>query len=139
MNKKIWIALIVVLVVAVSVYIYVFHKPARTAASEKAKYSLTASELVSDFEKNENSANEKYLNKIVKINGVVTNVTENQNEISVSLEGDGMSGINCSFSKETLDKTKIAKGDKVFIKGICTGFLMDVVLNKCALVSQDTE
>jgi hypothetical protein len=139
MKKKLWIALVVAIVIAGAVYVYVFHKPARTGASEDAKYALTASELVSAYEANENTANAKYLNQIVKVSGEVTGIVRSNNEISVSLQGDGMGGVTCSFDKESLDTTKVAKGAKVFIKGICSGYLMDVVLNKCDLVSADSE
>lgn len=139
MKKKLLIALAVAIVIAGAVYLYVFHKPARTAASEDAKYTLTAGELVSAFESNENSANTKYLNQIVKVSGAVTGFTRSKDEISISLQGEGMGGVTCSFDKESLDTTKVMKGNKVFIKGICSGYLMDVVLNKCDLVSEDSK
>jgi hypothetical protein len=139
MKKIILIALVVAVVIAGAVYFYVFHKPARTAASEDAKYALSATELVSAFEANENTANAKYLNQIVKVSGSVASIAQSKDEISVSLQGDGMGGVTCSFGKESLDTTKVKAGDKVFIKGICSGYLMDVVLNKCDLVSEDSK
>jgi len=134
MKKLIIVGLVVAIVVAIGVYLYVFHKPARTAASEEATFSVTTSNLLSEFEADENAANAKYLEKVIKVSGVVSSVTENDAAIIVYLaEPESTSGVSCSFLKSDLDKSKIAVGDKVFIKGICAGYLMDVMLNRCAL------
>ena len=42
-------------------------------------------------------------------------------------------GIMCGFDKTAIDKSNLKPGDTIRIKGICTGYLMDVVLNKCTL------
>jgi hypothetical protein len=134
MKKLILIGVGIALVVATSVYLYVFHKPARMAASEEAAYTADVKSLVAEFEANENAANAKYLNKVVKVLGTVSSVTENETELTVSLkEADAMSGVTCSFLKNSLDKSKVTTGSKVAIKGICSGYLMDVVLSHCAL------
>lgn len=134
MKKWILVLVLIAAVGAIAVYFYTFKKPARTAASEKAVYSISAKELATEFETDENTANTKYLNKVIKVYGTVVSVSESENEISVTLkETDSTAGVTCSFDKGSIDKSKIKPGQKVFIKGICSGFLMDVVLNKCAL------
>lgn len=134
MKKIILIGGIVALVFATAVYMYVFHKPARTAASEAAAYSTDVKSLLSDFETNENAANAKYLDKVIRVSGIVASITDKETETTVYLkEGADMSGVTCSFLKNTIDKNKVNIGTKVFIKGICSGYLMDVVLNHCAL------
>jgi DNA polymerase I-like protein with 3'-5' exonuclease and polymerase domains len=134
MKKLIIIGLVVAVIVAIGVYLYVFHKPARTAASEEAAYSVTTSSLLAEFEADENAANAKYLEKVIKVSGIVSSVTENDASIIVYLaEPESTSGVSCNFLKTDLDKSKITAGDKVFIKGICAGYLMDVMLNRCAL------
>jgi len=35
------------------------------------------------------------------------------------------------FDSEKLDQSKYKKGEKVTLKGICTGYLSDVVLVRC--------
>lgn len=137
MKKSIVIILFLLVLAAVAVYFYTFQKPARTAASEDPVFTVSVNELTSEFEKDENAANTKYLNKVIKVHGTVANVAESENDVSVTLkEPNSVAGVTCSFEKKSIDKSQIKPGQKVYIKGICSGFLMDVVLNKCALDTQ---
>lgn len=134
MKKIIFIGLTLLIIAAAGVYFYTFKKPARTAASEKEVYTMSASELVSNFEDDENAANAKYLNQVIKVYGTVVSVSESDNNITVLLkESDSNAGVSCSFEKKGFEKSKVPRGQKVFIKGICSGFLFDVILNKCVL------
>ncbi len=133
---KKWILILVFIFVAgaIALYFYAFKKPQRTAASEKAVYTISAKDLTTEFETDENAANTRYLNKVIKVYGIVAGVSESEEEVSVTLKDGGSSaGVTCSFEKESVDKSKLQPGQKLFIKGICSGFLLDVVLNKCAL------
>jgi hypothetical protein len=40
------------------------------------------------------------------------------------------------LDKKSFDPALVNPGSRTFIKGICTGYLMDVVLNKCSIVGQ---
>jgi type II secretory pathway pseudopilin PulG len=134
MKRTILIIIIVIILAAVAVYLYVFRKTEASVASREADYSVTANDLVNAFETDENAANVKYLDKVVKVQGTVAEINENNNEISVILREPGTtSGVTCSFDESALKKDRLKSGQKVFIKGICTGYLMDVVLNRCAL------
>jgi hypothetical protein len=137
MKKWIVVLILVFAVGGVAVYFYTFKKPARTAASEEAVFAVSAKDLATEFESDENAANTKYLNKVIKVHGTVVSISESETETSVTLkEVDSSAGVTCSFEKESFDKSKLKPGQKVFIKGICSGFLMDVVLNKCALTTE---
>lgn len=137
MKKFIFIGLALLIIAAAGVYIYTFNKPARTAASEKAVYTLGVNELVLDFEKDENAANAKYLNQVIKVFGTVVSISESDNNYTVLLkEPDSTGGVSCSFEKKGFEKSKFPRGQKVYIKGICSGYLFEVILNKCA---SDTE
>jgi hypothetical protein len=136
MRKWIVAVILVLALGVVAVYWYTFKKPARTAASEEALYNVSAKDLALEFEMDENAANLKYLNNVIKVHGTVVGVSESENEISVTLKEVGSNaGVTCSFEKTSLDKSMVAPGQKVFVKGICSGFLMDVVLNKCSLTT----
>ncbi len=136
-RKKIIILSAGILIVAVAVFItwkWVFREAKTNVSSQKADISIDAATLVQNFETNEDSANVKYLNKIISISGIVDNLKENEDNITVYVKNpDDMSGVMCSFDKTTIDPASLKPGDKVKIKGICSGYLLDVVLNKCAL------
>jgi len=129
------IAFIVVAIIAfILVWKYTFRKTESSVASQKAEVEITAAELLSQFETDEVAANELYLDKIVMVTGPVESVSEDSIGISVYLkENDAMSGIICSFDRAAGEIESVEKGITVKIKGICSGYLMDVVMNKCSL------
>lgn len=132
MKKGIIIGVILAAFVAIAVYFYVFNKPARTAAAEDAEFDVTVSELLNEFETDEVAANAKYLDKIIRVHGRLESIYSAENDISIYLQNaGGAGGVTCSFSKEDLDITNLIQGQKIAIKGICSGYLLDVVLNKC--------
>jgi len=103
------------------------------AGAGKADHSVTSAALFSAFEEDEKAANAKYLDKVVEIEGTITEVGKNkQGKITISLEGGMLFGTTCEmFKSENIDQSKYKKGQKIKLKGICTGFLSDVVLVRC--------
>jgi predicted aconitase len=92
--------------------------------------------LVQAFESDENAANSMYLDKIVTVTGTVESVTTDTTAVTVYLkESDGLAGVICSFDRKATGISALHNGMQVSIKGICTGYLMDVVMNRCSLVS----
>jgi hypothetical protein len=115
----------------------VFSQMIKMIESKKADVEINAADLLNAFETDEAKANELYLGKIVSVTGIVESVSEDSVGISVYLkENEAFAGIICSFDRSADNVTSIDKGNTVEIKGICTGYLMDVVLNRCAVVSQ---
>ena len=102
MNSKLLKYAIIIVIIGVlaaaAMYFYVFHKPKRDVANEKAEFSISASELYKDYVKDQKAANLKYLSaangKVLEIAGIVAEVTKGQGgAITVSLKdesiGDG--------------------------------------------------
>lgn len=129
--------LIVALLGAYIIWRYAFRESGVNVSSEKPDYVLTTSGLLQTFETDENAANALYLGKILLVSGTVESVSSDSLGISVYLkEGDSIAGVICSFEKESIDTALIRKGIRVNVKGICTGYLMDVVLNRCSLETE---
>jgi len=126
--------IILALVVAVLVWKYTFRPSESNVAGQKADVKIEAARLLQAFETNEEDANKLYLGKILLVSGTIDSVTVDSLGISVYLkDSDAIAGIMCSFDKDYREATVLQKGTRVDIKGICTGYLMDVVLNKCSL------
>lgn len=134
MKRIIFLIIGGLILIAIGIGFYQFNKPKRTAAKEDAQFVLSSGDLVKAFTTDESGSNAKYLNKVIKVSGIVSNISESNTEITVYLKDpDQSSGVMCSFEKGSFDKSKIKQGSKQFVKGICSGYLMDVVLNQCAL------
>lgn len=95
---------------------------------------VSTRDLSAAFSIAEDSANKKFLNKTLEINGLVTTVDSNDNHQSILLFGnnDGTPGVACTF-KTAIEN--VHPGNTVTCKGICTGFLSNVTLTDCILIN----
>jgi len=122
--------LLIGLLIITSIVYYLYNKPARSAASEKG-IAVTAAELATAFEKDEKAANKIYLDKTLDVKGVISEVNSNQQgKTVVVLQGTDMAGVQCTLLEA---KDGLKKNDSIHLKGICTGFLTDVVIDRCVL------
>jgi hypothetical protein len=94
---------------------------------------ITAAAIFDSFSNNEQSANVQFLNKAIEVNGKVSDVKKNQaGETVVYLQSDDpVFGVNCTFKQ---DPGTITKGSTITFKGICTGYLSDVIINEGIMV-----
>ena len=98
-------------------------------------FRLEASTFIKQFETDESKANAKYADKTISVQGVAHTIQTTDTTATVFLN-DGYSGTSvvCQFGRESNEETKdLKKGDLVTIKGICSGYLMDVVMVRCVL------
>ncbi len=135
--KKILLGILLVAITAAGYGFYLYNKKPADVRTLTPNYELTAAALLADFNKDENAANTKYLDKIIAVSGKVTEIKLEPatGQATVILDsGDPMAAITCSFyNDETASVKNLKQGDAVVIKGKCTGKLMDVVLNKCSI------
>lgn len=104
-------------------------KPHRNVAAATAT-SIAAVKVAADYESNETTANSLYLDKVLEVNGEVISISANQKgESVITLKGSDMSGVICTL--EGPASPGIKTGSIITIKGICTGYLTDVVLVRC--------
>ncbi len=135
MKKKIIlsiVALVIVAVIGTWYYGFIYSKTHhRNVANEKA-ITISAKQIVSDFQVNESAADAKYLNKAVEVTGeVVETKTDQVGNITVTLKGgDPFASVFCTLKPGS---TQPVVGKNISIKGICNGFLSDVVLNECII------
>lgn len=132
MKRKIAAGVLIVLVWGVFVAYRLYNKPHRDPSSEMG-IKVEAIKLFADFQTDEAKANNMYLDKTLEVNGVVIEISENQEQslIIVLESGDPIFGVRCTLAtSEGLPKV----GESVTIKGICTGYLSDVVINSAHLV-----
>ena len=128
------IIIFVVIVAGIITWEWVFREQEKSVGSRKANYEFASEKLVNEFEKDENSANKLYLNKVIEVSGNIDSFSENEKEITVLLKNSGeQSGVSCSFDKSVTLTSTFKKGDAIKVKGICNGYLIDVVLNRCTI------
>ncbi|MFN5135334.1 MAG: OB-fold protein [Chitinophagaceae bacterium] len=129
MKKIALVILVLLLAVAAYVWFFVWNKP-KTDVKVETAIKTDAVALFNEYSTNEQSANQKYLEKILEVAGIVTSVNKNAEGQTVILlkTNDSMFGINCTMEEKDV---VLKEGDAVTLKGICTGYLTDVVLIRC--------
>ena len=131
-NILVGVFILVVLIFAGAGF-YVYNQPRQSAADKTAAVTLSAVALYKQYQSNENAANQKYLGKVIEVQGSVSAINQQNGLAVLSLTtGNPAGAINCQlFTSDKISAVKV--GDAVTIKGKCTGFLMDVNLVDCAL------
>lgn len=141
--KKLILLLIPIGLGIAAYYFYSEYNRKPAAMTElKSVNVFTPEELYSEFKNNEASSNEKYLNKPIEVIGKAIAVNKGDDGITtVTIDsGDPMGVISCEVANTELQKTAIiAAQDNIRIKGICTGFLTDVILKNCVIISIDNK
>lgn len=127
--------LIAILVIALIAY-KTYHKPHVNVANTKADISLTAAAILAHFSSDETQSNKKYLEKIIAVKGLVSKVEVADGKGIISLQtNDNFGSVLCYLTaSESKNIHQLKVGQEVTLKGICTGFLMDVVLIKCSII-----
>lgn len=134
--KIVGIAILLIFPIAVLIGYVMYNKPHTDVAKTQASVVTTAVSILNDFETNEPAANSKYLEQIVKVSGVVSDVTENKGKGIVVLKSDMAMGTVMCYLSDTENINGLKPGVSISIKGICTGYLMDVVLVKCVITDE---
>lgn len=130
MKKKLLILLLIGAIVAGAAYWYTFHKPHRNVQTEESSFTLSSASLIGEFSADLPAATEKYIDKVIEIEGIITDV----NATNAMLDGS----VYCSFMEGELGKViEIGQGKTISIKGRVIGFdelFGEIRLDQCALI-----
>tara|TARA_R110001632_G_scaffold43376_6_gene110025 strand:- start:25149 stop:25577 length:429 start_codon:yes stop_codon:yes gene_type:complete len=135
------ISLVVFIVINICIYISLNLLDIEAIDINKAlTFKNTESEvLVANFMTDEKQADEIYTGKVIEITGTVKEVSFLNNRNTLILQGkDKNSGVICDMNANQIDAVhKIFIGDKITVKGICKGYLKDVVMLNCIIITNN--
>lgn len=122
---------------AVFIYTRIYNKPHLDVNQVEADYVVTAEEILRDFKADEMAANKKYLDKVVQVNGEIKDIDTVDGVSVIVLAGnDNLSSIRCNMDPaENKNAITLKTGQDLELKGMCTGFLMDVILVRAVIVN----
>ena len=137
--KRIVLILAVVVAVSVGIGVYMYFLPVKSLKNAKPAATLSATELLASFEDNEEAANALYLDQVLEVTGIIEGVTNDTDQpVQFTLDAGGLlGGVSCVMeSGIALDGNPEGfVGKTATIKGSCTGYLMEVILDRCVIVS----
>ncbi len=121
--KIIFISLAIFSLVTIGIYNYVMHGGERNLENEDAAFEVSSDQITKEFTTNINQANKKYLEKAIAVQGVVTDIIENQIIIGNS--------VVCTFEKP---ENSIHKNQIITVKGRVVGYddlMGELKLDQC--------
>lgn len=140
MKKKVYIYIfLAAIVIAVAVAVGMYFKPHPSVEAAEPAFTLSASELIDAFTNDEPSATMLYAGKVLEVHGKVKQISFSDSSMVLQIGDAGqMSSVSCYFyNGKPAHYASLKAGQSVRVKGICNGMLLDVVLDKCILLSDD--
>jgi hypothetical protein len=129
--KRLLIGGFVLLLIGAGIYWYVATDKFADTSNRKAAYTVNAIDFIREFETNDSAANKKYREKIITVNGTISEL-ESPDTASVNVKFiDTTSGAYAifAFQEQHLAEAKALKvGDVVSIKGSCSGVAFSDIL-----------
>jgi hypothetical protein len=115
-------------------------------ATVKADIKISAVDLIHDYRVNDSIADQKYLGKVIEINGNIRKIEQDEKGYYTIVLGDtvNLSSVRCSMDTVHVnDAAHLVAGSSVIVRGSCTGFNKDemglgsdVILNRCAVITK---
>ena len=126
MSKKgKWILAIVSILIlsGAAVAWYIFNEEFSDTADRKVDFTVEANDFIREFETDSKRANQLYTEKIVAVNGIVSAVESADTTTNIKMIDTAKgSYIIFAFQQQHLaDAKKLKEGDRVSIKGSCSG------------------
>jgi len=115
----------------------IMNAPKVTVKKKPVDFTLSATELFQEYSENQAVADQKFIDQVMQVSGKIFEISTDQQGATVFLlaTSENDAGLLCTFELAENDKLASKKvGDMVSLKGVCTGMLMEVVLNRCTLV-----
>jgi len=140
MKTPVKIALAVVFIVAVGgilAALYLYNLKPKDLQNVRPDFIITATALLKAFEDDEKGSSAKYINKIIEVSGEIVSAKPGEkNTFNIILKtGSDFSSVICTFPVFP-DTTILKTGTRITLRGECSGFLMDVLLNNCATIEE---
>ena len=123
---------LLLILAGVAIYIYKeYNRTHKDTAKLKPDYSITATDLLKEFGANEQVANKKFWDKIIRVEGHVKELVKDEKGFYSIILGDtaSMSSVRCSIdSIHSNEAAVIQPGSLIAVKGICSGYNADEML-----------
>jgi hypothetical protein len=139
MLKLLKIGLPILLIGGLLVFKFAQPKPPLDIHSAATVITVNAVKLYAEFEANETVANATYVGKVIEVSGVLSAVEQDDTGgYILNLKADNPLGqITCNLApNEKSPSLESAINQRLTVKGVCTGYLFDVVIDNATIIPQ---
>lgn len=138
LSTKYGISLLSVIIAGMSIYGLYYYSRSKSRIFAPTDFSLTASALADSFDNGEGHADSLFLYKTLAVTGVVESLFQNGTggHLIVGLFGRPHMKVTLDCFLDSLHiagQPELRPGDKVVIKGRCTGRWNNLVLDQCII------
>lgn len=124
--KKEILSFVAVLVVLSGLYgAYLYTKPPRDIATSDSEMSVSAEDLIGQFEADPVQASQHHRNKVIEISGKVTEIEHGDTSTILILD----QGIKCELHQRS---QTVTMGQQINVKGLLAGY--DEMFNEISLL-----
>jgi energy-coupling factor transporter transmembrane protein EcfT len=148
-KELIWrVVIVIILVTAFGVWkgLKEYNRTNEDLSTVKADIKISTVDLIHDYEANDSAADQKYLGKVIEINGSIKKIEADEKGYYTVVLGDTttLSSVRCSMDTvHNKDAALLITGSSAILKGACTGFNKDemglgsdVILNRCVIITK---
>jgi len=120
-------------------YFFIYNKPQPNYEKADAEYKMPARDLFREFVQNKAQADSLYTGKIVLIDGQLSRIEQVDSLVlAVFVFGSGMfgeEGVRCTMLPNFKERLILYDTTaSIRVKGFCTGYNNDVILEHCSIV-----
>ena len=136
--KNKFFLLVILLLVLINGYCYVlpfFTSSEKNLDNALAELNINSNDLVNSYNTNEEKSDSLYTGKIIEVEGYIKEITflNARNTIILNSKTENF-GVICDINPNQKEKiNQLKTHQKIRVKGICKGFLKDVILLNCAI------
>jgi tRNA_anti-like len=146
--KRIWLKRLLIIgsisfIIGVIAIWFIFTQKFEDTTKQKAAYTLNAMDFIKEFQASDSLANIKYAEKIITINGRVSEMEAADTTINIKMIDTLTDAyIIFAFQQQHLKEAKnLKEGDSISIKGSCSGGTYSEILEtefitfkRCAVI-----
>ncbi|MEQ1554411.1 MAG: hypothetical protein ABL929_09550 [Ferruginibacter sp.] len=142
MIKKVFIAVVVLIAIGAIAAWFIFTEKYANTITKNADFIVNDIGFIKEFAQNDSVANKKYAEKIITVNGIVSEIEPVDSIVNIKMIDTITDAfINFTFQEASVVEAKLLKkGDTVSIKGSCSGGAYSEILEtifitfkRCAL------
>lgn len=133
--KRILIAVLALVVVLAGIYWYVATDKFADTKNREAVYTVNVRDMIREFQQNDSEANKKYTDKIVTVNGTVSEIEAADSTLNIKfIDTTTGSYAIFAFQQQHVAEAKTVKiGDSISIKGACSGGIYSEIKEATAI------
>lgn len=136
-----FIYLLILAFIGAGIYMYYqYNKPHATLGEPNMK--VNAASLVEEFTNSEENAMIKYVGTadkmlVTQIEGTISEIKKEGEQTIIFLDsGNPISSVSCTLDKKEQLSGNYQAGSSIILKGLVTGILGDVIIDRCVIVNK---